>query len=297
MIAGLDPRELRALLHRGALSLGPAEDPAHRALVTAATLLLGYPLALWLVRIRVSRKGLLLLLVLFPWLTSVIIRTYAWMIILGNQGLLNQLLGLLGAGPVRLLWQETGVIVGLVYVMLPLMVIPLYNSISQVDRRTEDAARTLGRHRWRSSGAITWPLTRPGLVSGCLLVFIVTLGSYVTPALLGGPRETVMPMLIEQQVTVLHYPFAAALGVILLGIVLLVATVFNRYLAARLTATHRVTASHGRRSFRAAGRRSGLSDRAARHDRLSPRPDAGRRRCCRSAPGQLLGVPAPGASP
>ena len=206
-------------------------------LVTVATLLLGYPLALWLVRIRVPRKGLLLLLVLFPWLTSVIIRTYAWMIILGNQGLLNQMLGLLGAGPVRLLWQETGVIVGLVYVMLPLMVIPLYNAISQVDRRTEDAARTLGATDWQVFWRITWPLTRPGLVSGCLLVFIVTLGSYITPALLGGPRETVMPMLIEQQVTVLHYPFAAALSVILLGIVLVIATVFNRYLAARWTAT------------------------------------------------------------
>jgi ABC-type spermidine/putrescine transport system permease subunit I len=206
-------------------------------LVTAFTLLLGYPLAFWLVRVRLSRKGLLLLLVLFPWLTSVIIRTYAWMIILGNQGLLNKLLGVFGAGPVRLLWQESGVIVGLVYVMLPLMVIPLYNSISQVDRRTEDAARTLGATEWSVFWRITWPLARPGLVSGCLLVFIVTLGSYVTPALLGGPRETVMPMLIEQQVTVLHYPFAAALGVILLAIVLLVASVFNRYLAARLTAT------------------------------------------------------------
>ena len=206
-------------------------------LVTVCTLLLGYPLALWLVRLRLSRKALLLLLVLFPWLTSVIIRTYAWMIILGNQGLLNQLLSVFGAGPVRLLWRETGVIVGLVYVMLPLMVIPLYNSISQVDRRTEDAARTLGATEWSVFWRITWPLARPGLVSGCLLVFIVTLGSYVTPALLGGPRETVMPMLVEQQVTVLHYPFAAALGVILLGIVLIVATVFNRYLAARLTAT------------------------------------------------------------
>jgi ABC-type spermidine/putrescine transport system permease subunit I len=75
------------------------------------------------------------------------------------------------------------------------------------------------------------------VVSGCLLVFVVTVGSYVTPALLGGPRETVMPMLVEQQVTVLHYPFAAVLGVILLGIVLLVTAVFNRYLTARLTAT------------------------------------------------------------
>jgi spermidine/putrescine transport system permease protein len=205
--------------------------------VTALTLLLGYPLALWLARIQVPRKGLLLLLVLFPWLTSVIIRTYAWMIILGNQGLLNQLLGIFGSGPVRLLWRESGVIVGLVYVMLPLMVIPLYNSISQVDRRTEDAARTLGATDGQVFWQITWPLTRPGLVSGCLLVFIVTLGSYVTPALLGGPRETVMPMLIEQQVTLLHYPFAAALGVILLSIVLVIATVFNRYLAARWTAT------------------------------------------------------------
>lgn len=205
--------------------------------VMSLTLLLGYPLAFWLVRLRLPRKGLLLLLVLFPWLTSVIIRTYAWMILLGNEGLLNKLLGIFGVGPVRLLWRESGVIVGLVYVMLPLMVIPLYNSISQVDRRTEDAARTLGATEWRVFRRITWPLTRSGVVSGCLLVFLVTIGSYVTPALLGGPRETVMPMLVEQQVTVLHYPFAAALGVILLGIVLLITAVFNRYLTARLTAT------------------------------------------------------------
>jgi ABC-type spermidine/putrescine transport system permease subunit I len=205
--------------------------------VTTATLVLGYPLAFWLARVRLRRKGLLLLLVLFPWLTSVIIRTYAWMILLGNEGLLNKTLGLVGAGPVRLLWRESGVIVGLVYVMLPLMVIPLYNAISQVDRRTEDAARSLGATEWTVFRRITWPLTRPGVVSGCLLVFIVTVGSYVTPALLGGPRETVMPMLVEQQVTVLHYPFAAVLGVMLLGIVLLVTAVFNRYLTARLAAT------------------------------------------------------------
>ena len=97
----------------------------------------------------------------------------------------------------------------------------------------EDAARTLGANGWRVFRRITLPLTMPGVSSGCVLVFIVTLGAYVTPALLGGPAETVMPTLIEQQVTVLNYPFAAALSVVLMSLVLLVTAAVNRYLGAR----------------------------------------------------------------
>lgn len=197
---------------------------------TFISLLLSYPFAYYLARLKSSRKGLLLLLVIFPFWTSIIVRSYAWLIILGSHGIINSALTALGLPSVQLLWNETGVIIGLVHILLPYMILPLYASLEGIDISLEEAARTLGAGRWRTFWRITFPLSIPGAATGAVLVFIITIGFYLTPALLGGPQQVVTPMLIYEQVAILNYPFAAALSMLLLIIVLILAGVFDRFI-------------------------------------------------------------------
>jgi spermidine/putrescine transport system permease protein len=197
---------------------------------TFISLILSYPFSYYLARLKSGRKGLLLLLVIFPFWTSIIVRSYAWLIILGGNGIINSTLEALGLPRTQLLWNETGVIIGLVHILLPYMILPLYASLEGIDISLEEAARTLGAGRWRTFWRITFPLSIPGAATGAILVFIITIGFYLTPALLGGPQQVVTPMLIYEQVAILNYPFAAALSMLLLIIVLILTGVFDRFI-------------------------------------------------------------------
>jgi ABC-type spermidine/putrescine transport system permease subunit I len=201
-------------------------------IVTGAALLLGYPVAYVLARVDRAKSNLLMILVLVPFWTSILVRTYAWMVLLGRQGIINQLLLWLGVidEPLRLLNTTFAVYVAMVHVLLPFMILPLYGVIRGIDENLLRAAQGLGA---RPSGVfrqVLLPLSLPGVSAGCLLVFILSLGFFITPALVGGPRDLMIAVLIQQQVDLINWPFASALAVVLLAAALLIFAVFVRSL-------------------------------------------------------------------
>lgn len=195
---------------------------------TLVSLAVGFPLAYWLARAPLKHRNIWLLGIMIPFWSSIVIRSYGWIVILGDKGLVNNFLSLFGIEPVTLVFNETGVIIGLVHALIPYMIFPLYASLSAINPSVEQAAQGLGANRIQTLLRITVPLALPGIASGVLLVFIITCGFYLTPVLLGGGRVMVLAPLIEQQFAILNYPFAAVLSVVLLAIVMLLVSVFNR---------------------------------------------------------------------
>ncbi|HEY7030595.1 MAG TPA: ABC transporter permease [Thermomicrobiales bacterium] len=200
--------------------------------VTVVTLLLGYPVAYVLASIRPSRANLLMIFVLIPFWTSILVRSYAWMVLLGREGTVNKLLIKLGIRdePVQLLNTRFAVYVGMVHILLPFMILPLYSVMRGIDRNYLRAAENLGGRPSQVFRHVFLPLSLPGVGAGCLLVFILALGFYITPALLGGQRDVMISILIAQQVTLIKWGFAAALALILLVVSLVVYVVFTRVL-------------------------------------------------------------------
>ena len=205
------------------------------AVTTAAALILGYPLAHWLARMR-SRAGhaLLLMTVIAPMLTGIVVRTFAWMTILQDKGVINTLLidwGIVSK-PLPLMYNEFGTVVALVHIYVPFMVLTLTGVIGRIDERLEQAARSLGAGRLRAFVEVTLPLSLPGILAGSLLVFALSISAYVTPSLMGGTDVLTLPMLIAQQVGTSFNPnFAGALGVVLLLVSLAIVIAYNRILA------------------------------------------------------------------
>ena len=204
---------------------------------TVGCLLVGFPLAYWLAtRVR-KHRTMLLLLVIVPFWTSILIRTYAWALILRPRGPLYGLLhgaGLIGA-PLNLLGTSKAVFIGLVYDYLPLMVFPLYVSLERLDRRVVEAAKDLGAGRWRAFVRTTLPLTLPGVVTGCLLVFIPMTGEYVVPTFLGGGKGRWFgPIVADQFLEALNYPFGAAMSLVLVVALLIVVAAYLRLLRGRM---------------------------------------------------------------
>ncbi len=200
--------------------------------VTLLTLLLGYPVAYVLSSIRPSRANLLMICVLIPFWTSILVRSYAWMVLLGREGSINRLLINLGLRdePVQLLNTRLAVYVGMVHILLPFMILPLYSVMRGIDRNYVRAAGNLGAKPWQAFRYIFLPLSLPGIAAGCLVVFILSLGFYITPALIGGPRDVMISMLIAQQVNTLNWGFASALAVGLLLLALTIYFIFDRVL-------------------------------------------------------------------
>ena len=201
--------------------------------VTVLCVVLGVPTAYLLASLEGTWRNVLLVAVALPFLTSILIRTYAWMAILGRNGVVNQLL--LGAGlteaPVRLMHNELGVYVGMVHVLLPFMILPVYSVMSAIDRRLLRAAASLGASPRRALLTVFLPLALPGIASGALLVFLIAIGFYITPALLGGPKQVMISNLIEVQVIeLLQWGFASALAFVLLGATVLLMALFDRFL-------------------------------------------------------------------
>jgi ABC-type spermidine/putrescine transport system permease subunit I len=200
-------------------------------IVTVICLVLAYPVAMWLV--QTSRLGFIfgMFFLLLPFWTSILVRTYAWMVLLGRSGVINRALrdwGWIDA-PLPLLHNRLGVLIGIVHVMLPYMVIPIYAALLRIDPDLRRAAEGLGAPAWRAFARITLPLSLPGVFAGCALVFVITLGFFITPALLGGGRVMMISMLIEQQVReFLDWNFAAALATVLLVVTLAVYALLGR---------------------------------------------------------------------
>ena len=188
--------------------------------VTIVCLLAGYPLALFIAGLPERVARWVRVLVVIPLLISVIVRTYAWMVLLGTHGLVNEALQALSltTEPVKLLYSFPGVIVGMVYVMLPLAVLTLESVMRNIDPNVMRAAHNLGASKTQAFWRIFFPLTLPGLAGSALLVFITSLGYYITPALLGGPKDAVIAMLIARQVEIsMNWGFASSLAVLLLA--------------------------------------------------------------------------------
>ena len=201
------------------------------AYVSLACLLLGYPVAYFLASTPPPWPTLGIAFVLLPFWTSILVRTYGWMIILGRNGIINRVL--LDAGlvshPIPLLNNQTGVLIGMVHVLLPYMVFPLYAVMRRVDQSLVSAAQGLGAPGWQIFRRIYFPLTLPGVLAGITLVYILSIGFFITPALLGGGRVIMIAVLIEMQVRqFLNWSFAAALSVVLLVATLLVYLVLRR---------------------------------------------------------------------
>jgi len=194
------------------------------AMVTLVALALGYPLAYVLATVRPRLGRVLVVIVVLPFLTSIIVRTYAWMVLLGRNGVVNQYLVAIGLtdAPLRLLYNQAGVVVGMTYVLLPFMVLTLASVMRGIDPSLVRAAHSLGASRWQAFRRVFLPLSAPGIAGGTLLVFILSLGFFITPALMGGPSDVMIAMLIEREVEfTLNWSFASTLAVILLVLTLI----------------------------------------------------------------------------
>jgi ABC-type spermidine/putrescine transport system permease subunit I len=200
--------------------------------VTICTLILGYPVAYLISSVTTTKSNLLIVLVLVPFWTSILVRTYAWMVLLGRQGIINELLQSMGIidQPLRLLNTRFAVYVSMVHILLPFMILPLYSVMRGIDRSVLRAAEGLGARPSAVFRQVMLPLSLPGVAAGCLLVFILSLGFYNTPALVGGPKDLMISVLIAQQVDLFNWAFASALAAVLLVGALLIFVIFNRIL-------------------------------------------------------------------
>lgn len=199
---------------------------------TLLCLLIGYPFAYLIAQTKTHYKALLLLLVIIPFWTSSLIRTYAIMAILKTKGIVNTLLLALGIihQPLQLLYTNTAVFIGLVYDLLPFMILPLYANIEKLDHTLIDAARDLGARRITIFLKIILPLTLPGILAGVLLVFLPALTLFFVPVMLGGARSLLLGNLIQNQfLTLIDWPMGSATSVILIVIMAILLGVYWRY--------------------------------------------------------------------
>ncbi|AMO79310.1 ABC transporter permease [Pseudomonas citronellolis] len=199
-------------------------------LTTAGCLLIGFPTALYLALQDERRRNMLLFLVTVPFWTNLLVRVYAWILLLRNGGLIDEGLHKLGfsEAAIGLLYTDNAVIIGLLYTYLPFMVLPIYTSLEKMDWRLVEAAFDLGANRWKALKRIIIPLAMPGIVAGCILVFIPSLGNYIIPELLGGGKSLMIGNLIQLQFGTAHnWPFGAALSFALLAFVLAAMLVYS----------------------------------------------------------------------
>lgn len=204
------------------------------ALVTALCVLIGVPEALVLSRMKAPWRSIFLVLVLTPLLISVVVRAFGWSLLLGNEGVVNQAIVALGGRPLKLLYTPFAVIIGLVHVMLPFMIIPVWTSLQKLDATAEHAALSLGASHWTVFSRIVLPQIMPGVLSGTLIVFGLSASSFAIPGLLGGRRlKMVATLIYDQYLAELNWPMGAAIAVTLLLINLVVMLSWNRLVERR----------------------------------------------------------------
>ncbi|WP_210236602.1 ABC transporter permease [Arenibacterium halophilum] len=210
------------------------------AMTTFFSLLLGFPTAYYVARYR-GNRNILLLLIIFPWLVSIVVRSYGWVVILGPRGLINGVLTWTGVveRPLKLMYNDFGVILGLVHVLLPFMIIAILSVLMQIPRTLEEASMSLGGRPAHSFRTVLLPLAMPGVLTGITLVYLMATGAIVTPLLLGGLGDTMLGTEIFQEVMhFFDYPKAAALATVLLVTALAVVLpiqLLERWLSARLS--------------------------------------------------------------
>lgn len=191
---------------------------------TAVSLLLGYPVAYFMARTRSRMKKVMMIIILFPFLVSAVVRSYGWMVILGTNGLLNQFLLALGliAKPLKILNTEAAVIIGMIHLLIPYMILSLVGVLQSIDPNVEYAAYSLGATPAQTFRKVVLPLSLPGVLSGCVLVFTMSMTSYVTPKLLGGSKFRMMATMVVQEINVnFDWSAASAVSYILLAVILL----------------------------------------------------------------------------
>lgn len=189
------------------------------AYTVAATVIIGYPLALVYLGAGPRWQRVILFVVILPLLTSVVVRTFAWIVILGREGVINQTVLWLGLAPapLRLLQTEHGLVIALTQIEMPLLLLPLLSVMSRMDPSLRDASAALGASKWRTLVRVTLPLSLPGLVAGCMLVFASSTTAFISQFVIGGNRLVYLPLLIWQQsLVVYNWPLASAAALTLL---------------------------------------------------------------------------------
>jgi spermidine/putrescine transport system permease protein len=198
-------------------------------LTTVICLVVSYPFAYYIATRRPVVRNVLLIMVMIPFWSNFLVRTYAWRVLLGTDGPLSQLSQSLGGEPIRLLFTNAAVLIGLVYGFLPFMVLPLYAALERMDWSLVEAARDLYADGWTAFRKVTLPLSRPGVIAGSILVFIPALGAYVTPAILGGARTTLLgDYIVSQFLAARNQPFGSALSFAVMTVMLAATVVYFR---------------------------------------------------------------------
>ena len=196
---------------------------------TAICLVVCYPFAYFIATRGPTVRNLLLVLVMIPFWSNFLVRTYAWSFILGSDGIVSQISQAFGGEPVRLLFTNTAVLIGMVYGFMPFMVLPMYAAIERLDWSLVEAARDLYASGWTAFRRVTLPLSMPGVIAGSILVFIPALGAYVTPAILGGARTTLIgDYIVSQFLTARNWPFGSALSISIMALMLLATLIYFR---------------------------------------------------------------------
>lgn len=199
-------------------------------LSTVSCLILGYPIAYIISKLPIKRRNMLILLFILPMWMNFLLRTYAWMAILGRDGLINTLLGYIGIGPIKMLYTDGAILLGMVYNFLPFMVIPIYTVLIKIDKNLVNAAYDLGANKAQAFRKIILPLSIPGIISGITMVFMPAVSNFVIPSLLGGGKYVLVGNLIEQQFTTIgNWNFGSALSIFMMILILISMAFMSKY--------------------------------------------------------------------
>ncbi|MGU8475796.1 ABC transporter permease [Clostridium perfringens] len=199
-------------------------------LSTVLCLILGYPIAYIISKLPIKRRNMLILLFILPMWMNFLLRTYAWMAILGRDGLINTLLGYIGIGPIKMLYTDGAILLGMVYNFLPFMVIPIYTVLIKIDKNLVNAAYDLGANKAQAFRKVILPLSIPGIISGITMVFMPAVSNFVIPSLLGGGKYMLVGNLIEQQFTTIgNWNFGSALSIFMMILILISMAFMSKY--------------------------------------------------------------------
>ena len=211
-------------------------------IVALVCLIIGYPVAYAIAHAKGRRLAIYLACIILPFWTSILVRNYAWTILLQRKGIINTLLGWIGFihEPLSLLYNERAVMIGMIHFLIPFMILAIYSVLRRIDQNLVQAAYNLGANPVQAFLLVVFPLSLPGVGAGFSIVFIIGLGFFITPALLGGTRDLMISTLIETQVSLNNWPFASAIAIILLLVTLILILILNKMLGLDKVYRHEV---------------------------------------------------------
>ena len=203
----------------------------YAAISTVITLILAYPMAYFMTKLKISSQRMLMMIVMIPMWMNFLIRTYSWITILANTGLINTLLGKLGIGPFKLMYTPGAVILGMVYDFIPYMILPIYSVLSKLDKSLLEAAEDLGSNSFTKFKRVILPLSRPGIISGITMVFVPSVSTFYISQKLGGNKNMLIGDVIEYFFNLGpdYYNVASAISLVLMGLILICLFVMNRF--------------------------------------------------------------------